>query len=259
MVKRNHPIARHWASLGVAALVLAGCSSNYDWAWYTVLPTHPQGWRNIKFLFTGFQWTVALTIVSIVIAMVLGIILAVMALSSSRPLRAASRAYVEAFRSVPPLVLILWVYYGLPVLIGINFEPFMAGVISLALADSAFQAEVFRAGLQSIERGQHEAADSLGLSFSDKFRFIILPQAVRRVLPALGNQLVLMLKMSSLVSIIGLTELTRRANELTSSIYRPLEVYSFLVLEYLVLVLVVSYFVRRLEHKMGANQLMVEA
>jgi len=157
---------------------------------------------------------------------------------------------VEIFRSIPILVLILWVYYGLPVVLGISMNPFSAGVVALALSDSAFEAEIFRGGIQSIGKGQIEAADSIGLNYYQKMRVIILPQAVRRILPPLGNQFVYMLKMSSLVSIIGLQELTRRANELTVTVYRPLEIYTLLVVEYLLLILIFSWMVRRLEYKL---------
>jgi polar amino acid transport system permease protein len=160
---------------------------------------------------------------------------------------------VEIVRAVPILVLILWVYYGLPALSGITLNVFWAGVLALALSDSAFQAEIFRAGIQSIARGQYEAAQSISLNYRDTMRYVILPQAIRRILPALGNQLVYMLKMSSLVSVIGLQELTRKANELVVSEYRPLEIYTILVLEYLVLILIVSAGVRWLERRMKAS------
>lgn len=157
-------------------------------------------------------------------------------------------------RAVPILVLILWVYYGLPQVADIAISMFWAGVLALAISDSAFQAEIFRAGIQSIDRGQHEAAHSISLSYVDKMRFVILPQAIKRILPALGNQLVYMLKMSSLVSVIGMQELTRRANELVVTEYRPLEIYTVLVLEYLALILLVSAGVRWVERRMGAGE-----
>ncbi len=103
------------------------------------------------------------------------------------------------------------------------------------------------------EKGQWEAAHTLGLSTYQSYRYIILPQAIRRILPPLGNQFIYMLKMSSLLSIIGLQELTRRANELTVTVYRPLEIYTVLVVEYLLLILIVSWIVRRLEVRLGAN------
>ena len=127
-------------------------------------------------------------------------------------------------------------------------------MLALAFCDSAFEAEIFRAGIQSIEKGQHDAAESLGLRYSSKMRLIILPQALRRVLPAIGNQFVYMIKMSSLVSVIGMTELTRRANELVVSQYRPLEIYTFLVLEYFVLIVLVSMGVRWLERRLSKSE-----
>ena len=164
-----------------------------------------------------------------------------------------NRIYVESFRSIPILVMLLWVYYGLPPALGIRLDVLWAGVLALALCDSAFEAEIFRAGIQSIERGQHDAANSLGLGFILKMRLIILPQAIKRILPAIGNQFVYMLKMSSLVSVIGMTELTRRADELVVSQYRPLEIYTFLVFEYFLLIIVVSSFVRWLEKKLQTD------
>ena len=149
--------------------------------------------------------------------------------------------------------MILWVYYGLPQVADISITVFWAGVLALALSDSAFEAEIFRAGIQSIDKGQYEAAHSISLSYTDTMRFVILPQAIKRILPALGNQLVYMLKMSSLVSVIGMQELTRKANELVVTEYRPLEIYTILVLEYLVLILIVSAGVRWLERRMNKD------
>ena len=123
----------------------------------------------------------------------------------------------------------------------------------LAISDSAFQAEIFRAGIQSIDRGQYEAAQSISLNYRNTMRYVILPQAIKRILPALGNQLVYMLKMSSLVSVIGMQELTRRANELVVTEYRPLEIYTILVLEYLVVILIVSAGVRWLERRLDTS------
>ena len=171
--------------------------------------------------------------------------------SSIKPLKWANRVYVELVRAVPGLVLVLWVYYGLPVVFGLELDVFAAGVIALGLSDSAFQAEIFRAGIQSIDRGQIDGAYSVGLTRLQTMRFIVLPQALRRILPALGNQFVYMLKMSSILSIIGYQELTRRANELVVTEYRPLEIYTFLVVEYLVLILIASWLMRWIEARLN--------
>lgn len=231
---------------------LAGCSA--EWGWYVVDPTTKSGAINLKFLLSGYAYTLALSFTAIAISVVVGLLVALPGLSENRWLRLFNRVYVELVRAVPILVLILWVYYGLPQMAGISIGVFWAGVIALALSDSAFEAEIFRAGIQSIPKGQYEAAQSVALSYSDTMRFVILPQAIRRILPALGNQLVYMLKMSSLVSVIGMQELTRKANELVVTEYRPLEIYTVLVLEYLVLILVVSALVRWLERRLGTDE-----
>ena len=237
------------------ALLLAGCgNSNYNWGWYILNPMLPKGASNIQFLLGGLGLTIMLSLGAIAVAVVVGVLVAVAGLSKSRLLRAFNRVYVECFRAVPMLVLLLWVYYGLPVLTGLQFEAFAAGLITLAISDSAFEAEVFRAGIQSVPRGQTEAAETLGLSRWMIFRYIVFPQAVRHILPALGNQFVYVLKMSSLVSVIGLQELTRRANELNVTEYRPLEIYTGLVVEYLALIMIVSWGVRVLERKLARGR-----
>lgn len=240
------------AGLCGLALLLSGCSGN--WGWYVVDPTVPAGWNNLKFLLSGLYYTLLLSFTAIVISIVLGLAVALPGLSANPYLRRFNRIYVELVRAVPILVLILWVYYGLPQMTGLTITVFWAGVIALALSDSAFEAEIFRAGIQSIDKGQYEAAHSISLSYTDMMVYVILPQAVRRILPALGNQLVYMLKMSSLVSVIGMQELTRKANELVVVEYRPLEIYTVLVLEYLVLILIVSAGVRWLERKLQSDQ-----
>jgi len=242
------------AALVLATLMIGGCKgSDYTWGWYEILPSTEKGAGNLRFLLGGIWLTVALSSVSIFLSVIVGLFVSLPGLSSNYYVRSFNRIYVEIFRSIPVLVLILWVYYGLPVVLGLSLSPFAAGIVALALSDSAFEAEIFRAGIQSIERGQTEAADALGFNYAQKMRHIILPQAIRRILPPLGNQFVYMLKMSSLLSIIGLQELTRKANELTVTVYRPLEIYTVLVLEYLVLILIVSWIVRWLEGRLGAN------
>lgn len=239
-------------SILCAVLLLAGCSGN--WGWYVVDPTTTSGWNNLRFMASGAYYTILMSVTAILISVVVGLLVALPGLSEKRGWRMFNRTYVEIVRSVPILVLILWVYYGLPTISGITLNVFWAGVLALALSDSAFQAEIFRGGIQSIARGQYEAAQSISLNYRDTMRYVILPQAIRRILPALGNQLVYMLKMSSLVSVIGLQELTRKANELVVSEFRPLEIYTILVLEYLVLILIVSAGVRWLERRMNASE-----
>ena len=233
-------------------LPLAGCTS-YEWGWFILSPSNATGLTNLRFLISGITTTIYISTISILIAMVVGLLVAIPAITKNKYLSYTNVFYVEVVRSVPLLVLILWVYYGLPILTGFSFSPFVSGIIALSISESAFMAEIFRGGINAIKKTQWEAATSLGLNFSKKLKLVILPQAFKVILPALGNQFVYVLKMSSLVSIIGISDLTRKANELVVSTYRPLEIYTFLILEYLILILIVSYFVRKLEKKLKKN------
>ena len=233
---------------------LTGCAANtnsYTWGWYIFNPFLDKGASNIEFLAGGLTATLLVSVCAIVLSVLIGALMALAALSKRKGLQTLARFYVEIFRAIPLLVLLLWVFYGLPVVLGLQLGVFVAGVLSLALSDSAFEAEVFRAGIQSVPKGQVEAAKSLGLSWIQQMRFIVAPQAIKVILPALGNQFIYVVKMSSLISVIGLPELTRRANELNVNEYRPLEIYSFLVIEYLLLILCISWLVRKLEVKLA--------
>jgi len=230
-------------------LPITSCSGQ-ELGWFVVSPNNVEGLTNIKFLLSGLTTTIFISVVSIIISMILGFIIAIPSLAKSKFLTYINISYVEIVRAIPLLVLILWIYYGLPIMTGISFSPFVSGIIALAISESAFQAEIFRAGINSIKKAQWEAGSSLGLNFFKRLRLVILPQAIKNILPALGNQFVYVLKMSSLVSIIGIGDLTRKANELVVSTYRPLEIYTFLILEYLILILIVSFFVRKLERKL---------
>lgn len=172
----------------------------------------------------------------------------------NRILNHVHRGWVELFRSVPVLVMLLWVYYGLPISTGLDLGIMSAAIISLALTDSAFEAEIFRAGIKSIPRSQHEAARIMGCTELQVLWHVILPQTIRNILPPLVNQFAYMLKISSIASVIGLGELTRKANELTVIEYRPLEIYTILILEYLTLILVVSFFARKIEKKLDMGR-----
>ena len=233
------------------SLSISSCSGNYNFAWFAINPFHSQGSSNIEFLIGGLLTTISVSLVSLVLAAILGLIVTLPNLSSRKSLRYLNITYVEIFRAIPVLVLLLWIYYGLPSIFGgsLSFNPFVAGVITLVLHESAFISEIYRSGIQAIKKGQIEAAKSLGLNETLVFVKIVLPQAVRIITPALLNQGIYILKMSSLISVIGLGDLTRRANELIVTTYRPLEIYSFLVLEYLILVIFASYLVRRIEKK----------
>ncbi len=239
--------------------VLAGCSSSGNWGWYVIDPSTTNGQNNIRFLLGGFWATISLSLIAAALSMTIGMIIALPGMSTNRWVRLPSRIYVEFVRAIPLLPMLFWVFYGLPVVlrsfgITISIDAFWGAIITLAISDSAFTAEIYRSGIQSIAKGQTEAAKTIGLTYTQTMRYVILPQAIRRILPPLANQFIYIVKMSAFASVIGMQELTRRANELVVTEYRPLEIYSLLILEYLVLVLAISFFVRWLERRMGANE-----
>jgi len=243
----------------LALTLLAGCGTSGTWGWYVIDPTTPNGWNNITFLLNGFGATILLSVIAAVMSMVIGLMVALPGMSSNRWIRLPSRIYIEFVRAIPLLPMLFWVFYGLPVVlksmgISVSIDAFWGAVITLAISDSAFTAEIYRSGIQSIARGQTEAAKTIGLTYSQTMRYVILPQAIRRILPPLANQFIYIVKMSAFASVIGMQELTRRANELVVTEYRPLEIYTLLILEYLVLVLIISFFVRWLERRMGADE-----
>jgi len=242
-----------------ALILLAGCGTTGNWGWYVIDPTTPKGMSNITFLLNGFGATILLSVIAAGLSMVIGLLVALPGMSSNRWIRLPSRIYIEFVRAIPLLPMLFWVFYGLPVVlksmgISVSIDAFWGAVITLAISDSAFTAEIYRSGIQSIAKGQSEAAKTIGLTYTQTMRYVILPQAIRRILPPLANQFIYIVKMSAFASVIGMQELTRRANELVVTEYRPLEIYSLLILEYLVLVLVISFFVRWLERKMGADE-----
>lgn len=244
-----------WISIALGLLFLSGCSvssarGNYTWAWYTVSPFTESGRQNLSFLIRGLGPTLGLSAGAFGISIPLGFVVALVGFIPSRLAYAFNRGYVEVVRAIPALVLILWVYYGLPVSIGLDLNVFTAGMLALAVSDSAFEAEIFRGGIQSIARDHLESARSLGMTRGQTLRYVVMPQAIRRILPPLGNQFVYVLKLSSLVSMIGLQELTRRARELTTVEYSPLEIFTALIVEYLILIMLASAGVRWLERRL---------
>jgi His/Glu/Gln/Arg/opine family amino acid ABC transporter permease subunit len=179
----------------------------------------------------------------------IGLLVALVRMQPVWAVRWVAIGFIEVFRSVPLLVLLIWIYYGLPIVAGMDFTPFAAGVLGLGLLYGANLAEVFRAGLQAVPAGQREAALTLGLGRIRTGLLIVIPQAVRIVIPALGNSFVAMLKDATLVSVLGLAELMRTAQTVVAETFRPFEVYTFVALVYLTLTLVIGRAMDFLEKK----------
>ncbi len=191
-------------------------------------------------LLKGATVTLQLTSLSIFFGFIGGTLLGTARLSKLWPVRLITRAYIEFFRGTPLLVQIFWIYFGFPALfkglgLDFTFDRWTAGVMALSLNSAAYIAEIVRGGIQSIERGQWEAASSMGLNSLQTMRYIVLPQALRRMIPPLGNEFTTLIKDTSLVSVIGLEELVRRGQLTVATNFRAFEIYTAVGLIYLVL------------------------
>ena len=190
--------------------------------------------ESLDVLLGGLGWTVALSLLSMAASLLLGLVVSFARLSPWGPLRGAATAYIDFLRGTPLLVQILWVYYSVPILTGVVFSPFVSAAIALTLNLSAFVSEVYRAGIQSIARGQREAALALGMTPLQAMRRVILPQSIRRVLPPLGSIWVSLFKDTAIVSVIAVPELMYRGKALSIETYRPLEIYTAVALIYFI-------------------------
>jgi len=207
-------------------------------------------WSSFPYLLVGARTTLVLTTVSVSAGIVLGTVLALMRLSHRRLLSGVAAAYIDVFRGTPLLAQILFVFYGLPQVLGFPLSSLTAGLLALSLNSAAYVAEIVRSGIQSVEKGQIEAAQSTGMTHGQIMRYIVLPLAFRRIIPPLGNEFIAMLKDSSLVSVIALEDLMRRGQLLGSRTFRYFEVLLAVTVMYLVLTRAVSYLVGRLERRL---------
>lgn len=197
----------------------------------------------------GIGMTIYVSVISMAVAIVIGLVIALMRMAKAAPLQILGRGYVRLFRGVPLYVYIIWVYYGLAMLLGIKFRPIEAGVFCLSTLYGAYLAEIDRGALQSIAKEQSQAALSLGLTPVQTFWDVILPQAVRIIVPPTTNLFAVMLMDSSLVSVIGVMELMRLTKVGASETFRAFEFYTTGAIIYVVLVLLVSRASRHLEQR----------
>lgn len=187
---------------------------------------------SFHFLMEGIEMTLIISALTLVLAMVAGLLIALLDMSRLRPARFIGVAFGEIIRNTPILVQLLWVYYVLPIVFGVRIESLTALVIGLSLYQGAFIAEVYRSGIQSVPRGHSEAAQVLGLTPLQNFMRIVLPQAIRMTLPPLASNFVQLIKYSSLGAVISVSEITRRGMELSASTFRPLEIFTFIAVVY---------------------------
>ena len=203
--------------------------------------------QSLPLLMQGLKLTLELAGVSLAIAMVIGIVASLMGMSKNPVFRAINRAFVAIIRGTPLLVQIFLVYFALPLLTGQRSDPYVAAISACGLNSGAYVTEIFRSGIQSIDKGQMEAGRSLGMTWAQTMRYIIVPQAFKRVIPQLGNEFIALLKDSSLVSVIGFEELTRRGQLIIAKTYASVEIWTCVAIIYLIMTLSISRFVAYLE------------
>ena len=216
----------------------------YQFRW-DVLP------NNFDFIISGMKLTQMLSAVTLAIAMVLGLVIAVLSMSRFWPLRAFGVGFGELIRNTPILVQLLWVYYVLPIVFEFRIDAISAVIIGLSIYSSSFIAEAYRAGIQAVPLGHREAARVLGLSPFQTFRRIVLPQAVRLTLPPLAANFVQLIKYSSLGSVLSVGEVTRKGMELSSSTFRPLEIFTFIAVLYFCICWPLSMSIRAWEARLA--------
>lgn len=209
--------------------------------------------QNWPYLVQGLWITLWVTVASLAVSLVLGVVLAMLRLSSSRIVSSVAWAYTEFLRNTPVLVQLVWVYYCLPILTGLDFSVITSSIIALSLQAGAFNGEIVRGGIRGVDRGQVEAARTVGLSYAQTMRKVVLPQALRRMLAPLVNEAVSLIKNSSLVSVLGVADLTYRAQVLATTTFRPIEIFTFLALEYFVVCALLSHAARRLEQRLAVS------
>ncbi len=208
--------------------------------------------QSVPFLLKGALYTVQVSVLAIVFGLVLGWMLGLIAVAGPRWLRAVAWAYVQFIRGTPLLVQIFLIYFGLPAL-GINVPAYWSGVIALGLNSAGFQAEIVRAGIESIDRGQTEAARSIGMSSVQALLFILVPQTIRRVIPPLTNELITLTKSSSLLSAIAVLELTHAGQAIIARTFAPFEIYAAVAVLYLILIAILSRGSALLERRVFVN------
>jgi polar amino acid transport system permease protein len=200
-------------------------------------------------LLMGAVVTIKITAISVTLGIAIGLFAGIARISSFWPVRALAAVYVDFIRGTPLLVQIFIMYFALPVITGQRIDPFIAAITACSINSGAYVAEIFRSGIQSIDSGQMEAGRSLGMTWIQTMCYIIVPQAFKRVIPPLGNEFIALLKDSSLVSVIGFEELTRRGQLIIARTYGSLEIWTSVAVIYLAMTLTISRFVAYLERR----------
>ena len=202
-------------------------------------------------LLQGLWMMIELTLVSLLIAAVLGLLFGLLSVSRTTFLRGISRVYIDIIRGTPLIVQVFFIYFGIPSALNMRLDAFIAGVIALSLNAGAYTAEIVRGGIQSIDKGQMEAARSLGLPYTMAMRRVVLPQAIKTMIPAIVNQCIITLKDSSLVSVIGLAELTQTGRLIIANNFESLKMWIIIGVMYFIPIMILSKVSSHIERKMS--------
>jgi len=202
-------------------------------------------------LLKGLENTAKLWLVALVCGLAIGMVMGVFRTAPSRLLRAIGTLYVETIRNTPGLVQLIWIFYALPILTGMQSSAWVAASVSLSLYTGAYSAEIYRAGIASVELGQWEAARALGFGYLNQMRYVVLPQALMRMIPAFGNRAIELAKATTLASTIAFADLLYTAKMIAEDQLRPLETYTAVTLIFTAVLLPVSYAVVLLERRLG--------
>lgn len=208
---------------------------------------------NWTVLADGLLNTLRLSAVALVFGLAIGLVLALSRLSARRWLSWPAGLLIEVFRTTPPLVQLFWFFFALPMIIGVEMTPYIAAVVTFSIQSSAFFAEVFRAGIQSIDKGQWEGAQAIGMSRRQALNRIVLPQAVTRMIPAFMERAIELMKTTTLVATIAYADLLYDANAIAQQTYRPLETFTVAALVYFVVIYAFSLLGRRLERRLAVG------
>ncbi|QAA30296.1 amino acid ABC transporter permease [Clostridium manihotivorum] len=202
-------------------------------------------------LLSGLAVTIKLTVISLFFASILGLVFGLFNISKNKVLKSIAVVYVDLIRGTPLIVQAFFIYFGLPGALDIKISAMFAGSLALSLNAGAYMAEIFRAGIQSLDKGQMEAARSLGLPYSKAMRKVILPQAIRRMTPAIINQFIISLKDTSILSVIGIQELTQSGEIVIASTYKSFQIWGAVAVMYLIIITLLSIISKRIERSMN--------
>lgn len=206
--------------------------------------------KALPILIQGLKFTLLIAIAGILIGFFIGIVVGLGRVTKNKFLFSLSTLYVEIIRGTPIMVQALYIYFALPMILGIKIDPLVAGITTIAINAGAYIAEIVRGAIEGVDKGQVEAGRSLGLNKFQTLHKIIWPQAFRRMIPALGNQFIISLKDTSLLTVIGVGELTRQGTIVVSSNFRAVEVYTAVAILYLLLTLTISLGLRLVERRL---------